>query len=204
MLTQRQNAILEYLQRNEKAPQSAILSYINTKFDKTSRPTILRDLETLLSANLVIKKGAGRAVVYLPKISNPLLYHFSPEVYFKQSQDEREIKEKFNWEIFNWFDNNLFTATELAHLEKINAQYQSKRARLGAAVLKKEFERLTIELSWKSSHLEGNTYTLLETEALIKEAREASGHDKKEAIMILNHKIALDYILSYQRFRHTR
>ena len=56
-------------------------------------------------------------------------------------------------------------------------------------------ERVTIELSWKSSKIEGNTYTLLDTESLIKEHKEAVGHTKEEAAMILNHKKALDHIL---------
>ncbi|MBI2600167.1 Fic family protein, partial [Candidatus Daviesbacteria bacterium] len=51
------------------------------------------------------------------------------------------------------------------------------------------------ELSWKSSKIEGNTYTLLETESLIKEQEEARGKTKDEAIMILNHKSAFDTIL---------
>ncbi|MFH1859136.1 MAG: Fic family protein [Patescibacteria group bacterium] len=60
---------------------------------------------------------------------------------------------------------------------------------------KKEFERLTIELSWKSSQIEGNTYSLIDTEILIKDHKEASGHSKEEAIMIINHKKTFDYIL---------
>jgi Fic family protein len=61
--------------------------------------------------------------------------------------------------------------------------------------LRRELERFTIELSWKSSQIEGNTYSLLETEELIKNRKEAKGHDKSEAIMILNHKSAFDTIL---------
>ena len=38
-----------------------------------------------------------------------------------------------------------------------------------------EMERLTIELSWKSSKIEGNTYTLLDTERLIREHKKAPG-----------------------------
>ena len=56
-------------------------------------------------------------------------------------------------------------------------------------------ERFVIELSWKSSKIEGNTYSLLETEALIKEARKAAGHSDEEAQMILNHKKAFDIIV---------
>ena len=59
----------------------------------------------------------------------------------------------------------------------------------------KEMERLGIDLSWKSSQIEGNTYSLLETERLLKEKQTASGKTKEEAVMLLNHKDALDFIL---------
>ena len=53
-----------------------------------------------------------------------------------------------------------------------------------------------IELSWKSSKIEGNTYSLLETETLIKQSIEAEGHSKDEATMILNHKYAFENMVS--------
>ncbi|MDP3758436.1 MAG: Fic family protein [Candidatus Daviesbacteria bacterium] len=56
-------------------------------------------------------------------------------------------------------------------------------------------ERLIIELSWKSSQIEGNTYSLIETETLIKQNIKASGHSDEEAVMILNHKEAFKVIL---------
>lgn len=59
----------------------------------------------------------------------------------------------------------------------------------------KEFERLAIDLSWKSSQIEGNTYSLLETERLLKEKETAAGKTKDEAVMLLNHKAALDFML---------
>jgi Fic family protein len=57
-------------------------------------------------------------------------------------------------------------------------------------------ERLGIDLSWKSSQIEGNTYSLLETERLLKEKQTAAGKTKEEAIMLLNHKEALDFIVA--------
>jgi Fic family protein len=57
-------------------------------------------------------------------------------------------------------------------------------------------ERLGIDLSWKSSQIEGNTYSLLETERLLRERQTAAGKSKEEAIMLLNHKDALDFILA--------
>lgn len=56
--------------------------------------------------------------------------------------------------------------------------------------------RLGIDLSWKSSQIEGNTYTLLETERLLLEQRTAEGKTRDEATMLLNHKTALDFIVS--------
>jgi len=62
--------------------------------------------------------------------------------------------------------------------------------------VKKELERFVIELSWKSSKIEGNTYSLLDTENLLKNNVEAPNHTKDEKNMILNHKYAFDYILN--------
>lgn len=60
---------------------------------------------------------------------------------------------------------------------------------------RKEMERLGIDLSWKSSQIEGNTYSLLETERLLRESKTANGKTKEEAVMLLNHKDALRFIL---------
>ena len=43
--------------------------------------------------------------------------------------------------------------------------------------------------------MEGNTYDILQTEELVRFGKEASGKDRKEAIMILNHKEAIQYIV---------
>lgn len=56
-------------------------------------------------------------------------------------------------------------------------------------------ERLAIDLSWKSSQIEGNTYSLLETERLLKDKEIAAGKTKEEAVMLLNHKEVIDFIV---------
>ena len=50
-----------------------------------------------------------------------------------------------------------------------------------------------IELSWKSAQIEGNTYDLLDTEQLLKYNIPSPLHTKEEAIMLLNHKAAIEY-----------
>lgn len=55
--------------------------------------------------------------------------------------------------------------------------------------------RLLIDLSWASSHLEGNTYSLLDTRELIEHGRAARGKDSIETQMILNHKAAIEMLV---------
>lgn len=57
------------------------------------------------------------------------------------------------------------------------------------------FERLLIELSWNSSRLEGNTYSLLDTERLFRDRAAAEGYQVLETQMLLNHKQAIEYLV---------
>src|SRR6202034_4835816 len=61
---------------------------------------------------------------------------------------------------------------------------------------KRIFNRLLIDLSWNSSRLEGNTYSLLDTKRLIELGQEAEGRGHLEAQMILNHKDAIEFLVS--------
>lgn len=56
-------------------------------------------------------------------------------------------------------------------------------------------DRLLIDLSWNSSRLEGNTYSLLETERLLQQGESVDGKDAREARMILNHKQAIELLV---------
>jgi hypothetical protein len=56
-------------------------------------------------------------------------------------------------------------------------------------------DRLLVDLSWASSLLEGNTYSLLDTRRLIEEGQVAQGKDAAETLMILNHKAAIEFMV---------
>ena len=56
-------------------------------------------------------------------------------------------------------------------------------------------QRLLIDLSWNSSRLEGNTYSLLETEQLFQAGHSGDSQLSNEAVMILNHKAAIEFLL---------
>lgn len=55
--------------------------------------------------------------------------------------------------------------------------------------------RLLVDLSWNSSRLEGNTYSLLDTQRLIAFGTEAEGKSPRDAQMILNHKEAIEFLV---------
>lgn len=56
--------------------------------------------------------------------------------------------------------------------------------------------RLLIDLSWASSHLEGNTYSRLDTRKLIEQGQAARGKAAIETQMILNHKTAIELLVA--------
>ena len=71
------------------------------------------------------------------------------------------------------------------------AQLNEPAGTHGRAIL----NRLLIDLSWASSHLEGNTYSRLDTRALVEHGRAAKGKDAVETQMILNHKAAIEMLV---------
>jgi Fic family protein len=60
--------------------------------------------------------------------------------------------------------------------------------------LRQVMDRLIIDLSWNSSRLEGNTYSLLETQRLLELGEDAEGKGTRETQMILNHKAAIEML----------
>src|SRR3989339_1621270 len=198
-LTKRELNILEFIRKNKKAGNAEIANYLSAISSVASRITIIRSINALIKAGLIERKGEGRSVYYEEESASPLLAYFDIEEYFKKSPDERSLAfERFNFGIFDSL-GEIFSKGELDELKNLNDGYEKRIKNLPPAIIKKEFERLTVELSWKSSQIEGNTYSLLDTEVLIKEKKEASGHKKEEAVMILNHKKALDYIFQNRR-----
>ena len=192
-LTVRQLKALEFIKVHGAVGNRDIKEFLSEEFGDVSRITVARDVDSLLKNNLIVKKGKGRSVLYKENIQSEILKYIDVESYFQKSIDERKILESFNFDIFKILQN-IFSKEEIKELEKFNKDYQKRIKKLSPTIIKKEFERLIIELSWKSSQIEGNTYSLIDTEVLIKDKQEAKGHSKEEAIMILNHKRAIDFV----------
>jgi len=194
ILTPRQKSILNLIDQSEGLLREEIQGRIKMTYS-FSKPTLIRDLNVLLKYGLIKFKGKARATKYLPKAQNPLLRNFDVGRYFADDTDKRVgARKTFDFKIFENL-HNLLLHDETENLQKECYSFEKQTGKLSPNLLERELERFVIELSWKSSKIEGNTYTLLETESLVKEQKEAVGKSKNEAIMILNHKTAFEEIL---------
>ena len=156
--------------------------------------TVKRTITTLLDKNFVVSIGKGKATKYHISSGFEVLFPIDVAIYFEKEIDEREVKDGFSFDLIKEVLSgiSLFTNDEMEKLLKLQNSFIENTSKLTKAEYNKEFERLAIDLSWKSSQIEGNTYSLLETEKLLKEKEAASGKTKDEAVMLLNHKAALD------------
>jgi len=186
-------ALLEYIKAH---PGQSSKQIADAFVDKASLATVKRGLNELANQFFIYAEGKARATKYYV---SPLFLPVDLDEYFSKEVDERQIQTGYNFELIPNVLNRvkLFTEREMQELNELQAQFSRNFAALSEDQKRKEMERLGIDLSWKSSQIEGNTYSLLETEKLLKEKKTASGKTKEEAIMLLNHKDALDFIVAY-------
>ena len=194
MVNDKNKDILDFLKVHPSRSSKEIFEGMDTK---QSYATVKRSLNRLLADNLVIQKGVGKASKYACSPHFQLFYPIEVNQYFEKEIDERVIKNSFNLDLITGVlrEVSLFKQSEMDKLATLQAQFKANIAQLSAKEYEKEMERLAIDLSWKSSQIEGNTYSLLETERLLKEKETATGKTKDDAVMLLNHKEAIDFIV---------
>lgn len=191
-----QKTLVIFLKKNEMRSSEVYGELIKLR-EEISQVTVKRILYEMCDVGLLIKKGAGRSTSYSISSTGRIFVNIDALDYVAVEPDKRYGLNQYNFELLKSLPFEIFTEAELKKLETATAGYRKRAADLSAIILKKELERLVIELSWKSSKIEGNTYTLLDTEKLILENKEAPGHSREEARMILNHKDAFDFIRHY-------
>lgn len=163
-----------------------------------SRITLIRDVNLLITRGWLQQTGGGKYITYSLIPHKELFIPVDAERYFQIATDVRYVRyPTFNLSVVNYL-HELFTHNELNIFEQGKKKLFKIFNNVDSTIVKRELERFIIEFSWKSSQIEGNTYSLLETEELIKNKKEAIGHDKNEAIMILNHKFTFDTILAHK------
>ena len=186
--------ILQYLHYHPLSSRGDITA--GTAF-KGSDATLKRVIAAGIKAGDIVAEGKARATRYRLSPQAQLLMPLNLDTYFALEVDERQVHSGYNFELINGLlaETRLFSDKELAHLDALQDEFRQHVNELTDNEYRKEMERLGIDLSWKSSQIEGNTYTLLETERLLRESKTAEGKTKEEAVMLLNHKDALSFVL---------
>ena len=193
-ISQKQQQLLLIFIKNGLLSSSQAHNLFVKSGEDLSLVTVKRELAKMASGKLLSVSGKGRASAYEISTLGRIFTNVDAGTYCSEEPDKRYGQKNFNFNLLNSLPPEIFNADELLALDGATAEYSRRIMDSPPTIAKKELERLIIELSWKSSKIEGNTYTLLDTEKLILENKEAPGHDKKEATMILNHKNAFNFV----------
>lgn len=199
MIDNREEKIIDFIRETGKCSSKEIFEEVDIS---VSYATLKRIITKLKSDNYIDSVGRGKGTKYILSPAFKLIQPIDIEKYYEKEIDERQIKGDFNFKIITEVLNaySAFTENELNKLALVQKEYESNVSKLSDNEYNNELERLAIDLSWKSSQIEGNTYSLLETERLLKEKETASGKSSEEAIMLLNHKEAIDFIIEHNDY----
>lgn len=207
---------LEYLvQLISSRPNGvSIEELLNLMKDSTPRRTVQYRLSNLVKSGILRNEGAGRSSkYYINKTleSTPTLENFEkPPTTFTipLSKEGRELQKllstpiqlrrhvSYRREFLDAYAPNktfYLSETILEKLSKLGSG--EEKGRPAGTYARKIYQRLLVDLSWNSSRLEGNTYSLLETEKLLATGEEALGKNRMDTQMILNHKEAIEFIV---------
>lgn len=189
--------------------------------DESDRKAIRRALKTLEKQGILNSKGAGRSHVYVRAVqippSTPAQSNESTTPSREEGTDFKGIQLSTKSKtLLKYVSQSIQARTPVGynqnflHSYKPNETFYLKedqrrkllsvgrvevQTRPAGTYARNILNRLLIDLSWNSSRLEGNTYSLLETKQLIEFGETVTGKDASEAQMILNHKAAIEYIV---------
>lgn len=207
---------IEHLAEIIKCHQDGISIEELLKFtnDVTPKRTVQYRLSTLVKSGILRIEGAGRSSKYyfnqVVENKQTLKPAAASETIFKVplSLEGEKMRKQISAPI--QLRGHVSYRRDFLDLYKPNKTFYlsqsiiEKLSKLGAGVEKgrpagtyarKIYQRLLIDLSWNSSRLEGNTYSLLETERLLATGEEAPGKNWMDTQMILNHKAAIEFIV---------
>jgi len=196
-LNQRQEFILSNIETDRAYAIGEVGKFFIEK-NKISLATLRRDLKSLNILGFLDQTGKLKSTLYTLTTFGMFFNPIDPHDYCTIEADKRKGSSKYNFSLFNQIPKNILSIKEITKLTDATKFFIQKSKNASKIIEQKELERFVIELSWKSSKIEGNTYTLLDTELLLREGIEAKGHTKNEAIEILNHKKAFQYILFHK------
>ena len=178
------------------------------------RRTLQRRLEKLIGSGRLKKSGLGSATLYrspVVSLAGHVQAHASASAAMRHqiglTSEAQMIKDAvlqplqkrrpvgYRREFLDaYLPNQSYYLPQSSRDELAEMGQSSDVDQPAGTYLRKIIERLVIDLAWNSSRLEGNTYSLLETDRLLLEGEEAEGKDVKEHQMIRNHKAAIELL----------
>lgn len=184
------------LNRQEKALMEALLAVrdpisqadlMERMRDPASQATVSRAMTSLVGRGLVVRTGQTKGARFVLSddarrvATDP---RRRPAIAYDPDRIRQYVPNETRW------------LPEDASRRMVLAVSDAGGQALDASTYRKAIaERFLIDLAWASSSLEGNTYDHLSTEVLIKYGESASGRDRLETAMILNHKNAIGEML---------
>lgn len=179
-------AILDFIAAHPNVGREAIRKGVAPNAGET---TVWRALKRLVENGRLEVSGKGRATSYAiagaavvrTHLTTP--YNQRPPVFYHKEFLDAYVPGK------TWY------LPESDRQRLLEAGQPRGRGMPAGTYARRILEQLLVDLSWASSRMEGNTYDILQTERLIRFGEEVAGKDRKEALMILNHKEAIQYVV---------
>ena len=199
----KKNLVLTKLQEINKA--ISLPELIGLLGEGFAERSVRRWLNELVTDNLVIKIGQKRGTKYQIKLD---VSHHSGNTLFGSNSliNINKIKQpifkrkpvSYNHEWLEKYEPNVSAYLPASLLQQLE-QEGTRNHGLDpiGTYARKIFNRLLIDLSYNSSRLEGNTYSLIDTQKLILEGINKEGSLNEEKIMILNHKEAIRHLVDF-------
>lgn len=157
--------------------------------DSFADRSVRRWLSELVDGHHIEKIGKGRATRYQAIISNTAITYIHKPLF------EREpVGYQPKW-LEEYQPNQTYFLTKAQQQDCKAAGESLAQDEIGQTYQQKIYHRLLIDLSFNSSRLEGNTYSRLETQQLLFEGKYADNKLDEEAVMILNHKEAIRFLV---------
>ena len=203
------DAILRVL---DQLPHGGSIEEIGHALDlRLPRRTLQRRLALLVEQKRLIIEGRGRGSLYrsvvVTKPTGGKKEVFG-EIYIPISPESEAVKQAVRKPIqnrrpvgYNRAFLDAYRPHETFYLSSETRQHLAALGRVpggerpAGTYARQIFNRLLIDLSWNSSRLEGNTYSLLETERLLELGETTEGKEARESQMILNHKAAIEMLV---------
>jgi fido (protein-threonine AMPylation protein) len=206
----------DLLQSIHDTPAGLSLAELQALHPGVARRTAQRWLGQAVADGRIVALGAARARRYLPGAALPSRAPDSAHLAKSDGFPAAIPLSADSRDVLAYVDQPLAARKPVGYQHDFLASYQPNVSGYLPAPLRRQLHnmgytaqagapagtysrailnRLLIDLSWASSQLEGNTYSRLDTRALIEHGQLAQGKAASETQMILNHKSAIELLV---------